>query len=353
MPEHRDDPAGPGRPGPGRRRPDGAARLRAGRTQRLLTIEYLQGRPVGDAGPILDTLSAGQRAELAAGLFDAVLSQILVHGVFHADLHPGNLILLDDHSLGMLDFGSVGILDRDTRELLAILLLAAYNEDNIAAADTLLMLADVPDTLNVTALRRDIGMVLTMMRYQAGGEAALFTRLFDVVRQHRLGVPPHVAAAFRTIASLQGGLKLIDPGFDLIGHARSRAPQILKELFTLSSIAGTLQSQAAAALAVGKRLPNRLESITADLERGTLGVRVRSFATADERSWITGLVNESISALIAVTTIIGAIVLIVTQAGPLIAPDIRLYAFVGYALGFVGFVLALRAIIRLFGRAPR
>ena len=325
-------------------------------TQRVLTMEYLHGTSLGDAGPLLATWSVEQRSALASGLFDAVLRQIFVSGVFHADLHPGNLILLDgDHThptLGMLDFGSIGLLDRDTRELLATLLLAAYHEDNIAAAETLLLLADVPDPLNVSALRRDIGRVLTMMRYQVGGETALFTRLFDVIRQHRLGMPPHVAAAFRTITALQGGLALIDPGFDLMSHARSRAPQVLQELFTVSSVMGTLQSQMAALLAIGKRLPHRLDAITADLAQGTLGVRMRSFATPEERSWITSLVNESISALLAVTAIIGAILLIVTQAGPLIAPNVRLYAFVGYALGLVGFVLALRAIIRLFfGRA--
>lgn len=329
-------------------------------TQRVLTMEYLHGTSLGDAGPLVATWSVEQRSALASGLFDAVLRQIFVSGVFHADLHPGNLILLDgDHmhpTLGMLDFGSIGLLDRDTRELLATLLLAAYHEDNIAAAETLLLLADVPDPLNVSALRRDIGRVLTMMRYQAGdetaGETALFTRLFDVIRQHRLGMPPHVAAAFRTITALQGGLALIDPGFDLMSHARSRAPQVLQELFTVSSVMGTLQSQMAALLAIGKRLPHRLDAITADLAQGTLGVRMRSFATPEERTWITSLVNESISALLAVTAIIGAILLIVTQAGPLIAPNVRLYAFVGYALGLVGFVLALRAIIRLFfGRA--
>jgi ubiquinone biosynthesis protein len=317
-------------------------------TQRVLTMEELHGTALGEAGPRLATLSTDQRKALASGVFDAVLRQILLHGVFHADLHPGNLILLDDHTLGMLDFGAIGVLDRDMRELLALLLLAADNEDNIAAADTLLLLAEVPDGLNVAALRHDIGRMLTMMRYQTGGETALFTRLFDVVRQHRLGVPPHVAAAFRTITALQGGLTLIDPEFDVMSHARTHAPQMLKDLFTVSSVAGMLQSQAAVFLAVGKRLPHRLESITADLEQGKLGVRVRSFATPEERAWITSLVNESISALLAVTAIIGAIILIVTQAGPLIAPHVRLYAFIGYALGFVGFILALRAIIRLF-----
>ncbi len=319
-------------------------------TRRLLTIERLQGRALGDAGPVLETLPAGQRADLAAGLFDAVLRQILVHGIFHADLHPGNLILLADHSLGMLDFGSIGILDRDARELLATLLLAASTEDNIAAADALLLLAEVPDTLNVSALRRDLGTVLTVMRYQAGGEAALFARLFDVIRRHRLAVPPHVAAAFRTIASLQGGLALIDPGFDLAGQARARAPQILRDLLTPSSIAGAMQSQTAVLLAIGKRLPQRLESISADLEQGKLGLRMRPFAAPDDRSWLAGLVNESLSALLAATAIIGAIILVVAPSGPLITPTVRLYAFVGYVLGFVGFVLALRALIRLFSR---
>src|SRR6185437_4732604 len=153
--------------------------------------------------------------------------------------------------------------------------------------------------------------------------------------------PPHVAAAFRTIASLQGGLTLIDPDFDLIGHARSRAPRLLQDLFTPSSIAGTAQSQMAVLLAVGKRLPHRLETITSDLERGRLGLRIRSFAAPDDQAWLAGLVNESISALVAVAAVIGAIILVVAQSGPLIAPNVRLDAFAGYVLGFVGFVLAL------------
>lgn len=135
-----------------------------------------------------------------------------------------------------------------------------------------------------------------------------------------------------TLTALQGGLTLIDPRFDLMSHAHTRAPQFLKDHFTVSSVTGMLRSQMAALLAVGKRLPHRLESITADLEQGTLGMQVRSFATSDDRLWVTSLVNESISALLAVTAIIGAIILIVTQ-GPLIAPNVRLYAFVGYMLG--------------------
>jgi ubiquinone biosynthesis protein len=66
-------------------------------------------------------------------------------------------------------------------------------------------------------------------------------------------------------------------------------------------------------------------------------------AAPDDRSWLAGLINEAISALIAMTAVLGAIILIVAQSGPLIAPNVRLYAF-------VGFVLALRAIIRLFVR---
>jgi ubiquinone biosynthesis protein len=77
---------------------------------------------------------------------------------------------------------------------------------------------------------------------------------------------------------------------------------------------------------------------------------MQPFAAAEDRSWLAGLVNESLSALLAATAVIGAIILIVAQSGLFITPNVRLYAFVGYVLGFVGCVLALRALIRLFGR---
>jgi ubiquinone biosynthesis protein len=93
-----------------------------------------------------------------------------------------------------------------------------------------------------------------------------------------------------------------------------------------------------------------LDTITAGLEDGTFSVRFRPFADPADRSWLAGLVNDGVSALVAVAAAVCAIVLVVTDAGPLITPTVHLNAFVGYVVGFFGFVLVLRAVIRVFIR---
>src|SRR3954467_9402139 len=73
-------------------------------TERVLVMSRLAGRP-------LETAPAPDRKRLARSLLRCLLDQVMIGGVFHADPHPGNLMVLEDGRLGLLDFGSVGRLD--------------------------------------------------------------------------------------------------------------------------------------------------------------------------------------------------------------------------------------------------
>jgi hypothetical protein len=76
--------------------------------ERVLVMSYLDGRPLLTAAP---GLPAGSRAALARDLLDSLLGQVMLDGIFHADPHPGNILLLGDGRLGLLDWGSVGRID--------------------------------------------------------------------------------------------------------------------------------------------------------------------------------------------------------------------------------------------------
>ena len=90
-------------------------------TARVLVMERLDGRPLAAIDP---GTPAGVRAALARGLLDCLLRQVMLEGTFHADPHPGNVLLLADGRLGLLDFGSVGRIDAGLRTALQRLLLA-------------------------------------------------------------------------------------------------------------------------------------------------------------------------------------------------------------------------------------
>src|SRR5205814_9511083 len=101
-------------------------------TSRVLTMEYVPGRKITDMSPLARMDFDG--AALAEELFRAYLDQILVHGFFHADPHPGNVFITPDYRIALLDLGMVGrVLPRLQEELLQLLLAISEGHGEEAA----------------------------------------------------------------------------------------------------------------------------------------------------------------------------------------------------------------------------
>lgn len=323
----------------------------------LLVMERLDGVPVGRAADVLAGLDDAVRADLAARLLTATLDQVLVAGTFHADLHPGNVLVTADGRLGLLDMGSVGRLGEPERLALAAVLLAVDADDAVAATDALLELLDAPADLDVRRLERAVGQVIVRFR-GAGASGAMFTALFRLVTDAGLAVPSQVAAAFRTFTSLEGTLRLIDPGFDLVAGARATAQPLVRRVVTPEGLRERATSLFLGLAPELERLPRRLAKVTSDVEAGRLTVNVRSFAHPDDRAFVTGLVQQVVSTVIAAAAVVAAVVLVSADSGPELVEGLRLFAVLGAALGFVGTVLAVRVLVFAFrgaaagGRRP-
>jgi ubiquinone biosynthesis protein len=110
--------------------------------ERVLVMQHLDGRPLLTAAP---GLPAESRAALARDQLDSLLGQVMLDGIFHADPHPGNILLLHDGHLGLLDWGSVGRIDAGLRGALQRLLLALDRGDPVMLTDALLDVVDRPE----------------------------------------------------------------------------------------------------------------------------------------------------------------------------------------------------------------
>jgi ubiquinone biosynthesis protein len=113
-------------------------------------MRRMVGTPVAAAAPDLGRRGVDGRA-LADQLLGSMLHQVLFAGVFHADPHPGNVLVLDDGRLRLLDFGSVGRLDRTTRTALLEVLLAVERQDPAGLTDALLAVVARPGDLDAAA----------------------------------------------------------------------------------------------------------------------------------------------------------------------------------------------------------
>ena len=116
-------------------------------TSRVLVMDEIAGTTLDTPSSKLATRAASQRADASRDLLHAVLHSIVVAGIFHADLHPGNIMMRPDGDLVLLDLGAVAILDDETRTLLATLLNAALCDDAVTATAATLMAFGVPDTM--------------------------------------------------------------------------------------------------------------------------------------------------------------------------------------------------------------
>ena len=316
-------------------------------TRRVLVMERLDGQALSKAVP--DPLTDSDRERLARDLLDCLLRQIVVEGVFHADPHPGNILLLADGRLGLIDFGSVGRLDSGLRAALQRLLLALDRRDPVALTDALLEVTARPDALDEQALERSLGALL--VRHLATGrtpDATLFAELFRLVTRHELAVPPEFAATFRALSTLEGGLTLLAPGFDIVAEAERFGQSELTGRLGPASLKEAAADEIVAMLPMLRRLPRRVDRIASAVEGGRLSVNVRLLADERDRKTITGWVQLGVLTVLAASAGIMAVALLALKGGPAMTATIGLYQFLGYCLLVICALLALRVLAAVF-----
>lgn len=319
-------------------------------SEQVIVMERIVGGPLSSAAERIAKLSEEQRAGLARELLSGVLKQIFVTGVFHADLHPGNVILTRDNRLALLDFGSVGRLDKTTRTALILLLAAVDRQDSIAAADTLIDLMDRPDGLDDRQLERDLGEIMVQLDSNTG---ELFAQLLNVVVAHGFRVPPQLAAVFRTMASLDGTLRLLDPSIDLVGVAREHSMELAQQLVGRDAVRDQLEHQLVTVLPAMSRLPRRISRITEQLTDGTLKLNVSPLAGATDRAYLASLGGQISLTVLASVLGIGGLFLVTREGGPLLVESVALWPILGAALLIGGLTLGARVVTGIFYRSER
>ncbi|HEX7308163.1 ABC1 kinase family protein [Lentzea sp.] len=309
-------------------------------TSRVLVMDRLHGVPVR---------GAAEDEGLARTLLRFVLRQVMLDGVFHADPHPGNVLLLSDGRLGLLDFGSVGRIDSGLRAALQRLLLALDRSDPAGLTDSLLELTSRPEEIDEQRLERALGQF--MARHLGAGmrpDVEMFGDLFALVSRFGLSVPPEIAAVFRTLATLEGTLGVLSPGFNIVVESRAFAAEQISERLTPESVQRTMTEELQAVLPMLRRLPRRIDRITGAVEQGRLSMSVRLFADERDRSYVTGLLHQVMLTVLGATAGVMAVLLLGSAGGPQVAADVGLYQVFGYNLLIISVLLGLRVVVAVF-----
>ena len=241
-------------------------------TGRVLVMDEVKGRPLTDADAV-DAVPV-PRPELARRLLASFLGQILKDGYYHADPHPGNVLLDSEGTLWLLDFGSVGRLDPVTLESLqGIALGFSMRDASLIARAVRHLVGD--DRVDMRVLERDMSLLLG--EAQGGGfSPAVLGGVLDVMERHGLRPPSTMLLLSRTMLTLEGTLRAIDPRFSLPAEATALvASEGLADIGTPEEL---LRRELVRALPALRTLPEHAETLAGQLRSGRLVVRSEHYA---------------------------------------------------------------------------
>jgi predicted unusual protein kinase regulating ubiquinone biosynthesis (AarF/ABC1/UbiB family) len=303
---------------------------------RVLTMDYVEGTKVTKVSP-LDWLEVDGRA-LAHDLFRAYLQQILVDGLFHADPHPGNVLLTSDHRLALVDLGMVGRLSGPLQDQLFRLMLAIADGRGDDAGRVVSSMGEKLDDFQPEALQR----VVNDLVGQANGETAdslnVGRVMLDLTRtagQFGLRMPPELALLGKTLLNLHEIGRILDPDFDVNGAMRDHAARIMQRRALRSLTPSRLFASAVEVREFAERVPGQVSRILEALSANQLRVNVELI---DHGAIIDGLqkvANRIALGLVLAALILGAALLmqVPTSFTILGYPGLAMVLFLGAAAG--------------------
>jgi predicted unusual protein kinase regulating ubiquinone biosynthesis (AarF/ABC1/UbiB family) len=316
-------------------------------TSRVLTMEYIRGKKITELSPLARLDIKG--ADLAEELFHAYLKQILVDGFFHADPHPGNVFLTDDHRIALFDLGMVGHITPQLQENLLQLLLAVSDGRGDDAAGIAIKIGELKEEFSENTFRQRVAALVSehqgsiMDQIQVGRVVLEITQISG---DNGLRVPAELTMLSKTLLNLDLVGQTLDPKFNPNASIRRNAEKILQQrvwkAFTATNLLGSLLEMKDLVV----RLPSRLNRILDAIAHNEFKVKVE---TIDEHVIIEGLqkiANRITLGLLLAALIVGAALLMRVET------SFRLFGYPGFAIlcflgvGGGGLFLIVRILIQ-------
>ena len=285
-------------------------------TRRVLTTEFISGIKISKLEAIR---TAGMdTSRIAAGLGKVLLYQIFRLGFFHADPHPGNVLVLGDGTLCFLDYGMVGSLSPTHRERLLEVVVGIAEQDAARIAKTLIQLAYQPSDI-VEDLEFQVSELLesyfflTLKDFRIG---EFLNRLIRLIIRNRLKMPPGFYLMLKTIVTLEGVARRLDPDFDMVQQIRPFARDAMRERLRPDRLAKDMYYGALDLTPMLKEFPAQARDILGLIKRGKLRIEFQHQGLEPMLRSHERMVNRLVFSLVLAALIIGSSLVVLSGIPP-------------------------------------
>jgi ubiquinone biosynthesis protein len=248
-------------------------------TEKVLVMEKIRGVRIDDTAGI-ESMGL-DRSHLAKKGVNAYFKQILEDGFFHADPHPGNIFVMSDGKIGLMDFGIVGRVSPELREIIANTLLALINKDFDKLVDQYIELGYVQEELDLGNFRKefkaDISDFLEPL-YGLTLKELNFAEYVDTIThlslKHNMKIPSDLLLINKAMLIVENICRELDPDFDFISAAEPYAAKLVKQRISPSWIYEKARKNAAEVAEFAVLFPKQMRQIIRKILRDDIHMKL-------------------------------------------------------------------------------
>ena len=302
-------------------------------SKRILTMELIEGIKI-NALEELD--KAGyDRKKIAENGARAFMKQILIDGFFHADPHPGNMLVMKGEIIGFMDFGMMGRLDEETREKGVDLFIALMERNPDKIINEMLDLGIAPPEIDTRSLKIDIKEMIDRYYNKPLKEirlGELINQLVEISTKYQIKMPAEFTLLGRSLLTIEGiGLEL-DPDFNLAEKAKPYVKEIILERKSPQRLFVKFLNDLNELYNLIILIPRQLNKTLKKMEKGTFKLEFQHRGLENLISALDKAANRIAYSLILAAIIIGSSLIMQTDKGP---------HFMGFpVIGVLGFLIA-------------
>lgn len=302
-------------------------------------MDLIEGRPLSERLGVEQATPASRA--LAHTLMDCAYQQIFEDGFFHGDPHPGNILVTDDDKICLLDFGLTGTLTAPMQDTIIAAFTAMVFRDAETLAMTIYRAGATRGRVDLREFRNEIERM--MNKYHGASldevsqDPAALMEVVQLAARFRIDLPPEFAVLSRTFGLVEGSLRGLLPGVDIVDEVKPYAQRLVASRLSPERVAVDVARGIVQLQGHFKDFPTQLSQLMMDVDAGRLSIQVknRAFEPLTDAIRMAGL--RIALALFASTVSLGALIfLAVWSPTPFGLP---LFGVIGMFLAVLGAVL--------------
>ncbi len=313
-------------------------------TDKIITLEYCSGCKITDVKTLEEWgIDPHEIAEIGMNIY---MKQIFEHGYFHADPHPGNIIVKQDGTVCLIDFGMVGRLMKRDKNAFAWSLISMARQDARSMARHFRKLSTQDNITNEKAFEADLNEIIEdygMLDVSETNIAELGMRLQKVIHKYQMRVPPSLFLLLRALAMLEGIGKTIHPNFNTYDYVKPYGKKLLKEVFSTENMMEEMGYRVSQFDYFVRNFPYDVKEILGSLRRGKLNVDINHQGYIPVLDKFNNAANRMILAMLIVGLMLSSSIIMMADL-----PDSAKTSYGIPTLSSIGFLLAGALSLFLF-----